>query len=315
MLDVEQMVCKESFHEGIHSMKNITHLRSSLPCRVAVLLLASAIGIPAWAQQTQSANAQSTPPSAEQQPSPPASTFVPPPKEGFWGHLNPLARKKWVRRQTDPINDRLNELDQINSKTAKTIDDVDQRAQAGIQKAQSSADAANQAASAAGQQAQTADSTAKNAAGQVDQLHSTVNGLDQYHQVTQVSIEFRHGQPVLTDEAKQQLDSLAASVTGHIGFILEMEAHSPYRGSAGIQRSQRLAEAVERYLYEQHQIPVYRMHAVALGNAVPAATAGDEDAGRVRTSSVQVRLMENSLAAQDSASPQNAASLNGAERP
>ena len=33
-------------------------------------------------------------------------------KEGFWGHMNPLARKKWVKRQTDPIKDQVNELDQ-----------------------------------------------------------------------------------------------------------------------------------------------------------------------------------------------------------
>ena len=29
-------------------------------------------------------------------------------KEGFWGHVNPFARKKWVNRQVDPIKDRTN---------------------------------------------------------------------------------------------------------------------------------------------------------------------------------------------------------------
>jgi hypothetical protein len=70
-----------------------------------------------------------------------------------------------------------------------------------------------------------------------------------------------------------------------------------------------MAEAVERYLVTQHQIPIYRMHAVALGNAQP------EDGNRVRHSSVHVQLMENSLAAQEPASPQGTVSLNGAERP
>ena len=46
-----------------------------------------------------------------------------------------------------------------------------------------------------------------------------------------------------------------------------MEAHAPAAGSAGIQNSERLAEAVKRYLVTEHQIPVYRMHSVALGNA------------------------------------------------
>ena len=41
------------------------------------------------------------------------------PKEGFWGRVNPMARKKWVKKQTDPINDRLSELDEVNAKNAK----------------------------------------------------------------------------------------------------------------------------------------------------------------------------------------------------
>ena len=145
----------------------------------------------------------------------------------------------------------------------------------------------------------------------------TVNGLDQYHQVTEVEITFRGGGPVLSADAKKQLDDLAASVNGQHGYILEMEAHSPLAGSAGIQSSQRLAEAVERYLVTEHEIPVYRMHFVALGNAQSADASQDPDAKpeRVRISSVHIRLMENSLAAQGAAPPQGAASSTGAERP
>jgi outer membrane protein OmpA-like peptidoglycan-associated protein len=122
----------------------------------------------------------------------------------------------------------------------------------------------------------------------------------------------------LSAAAKKQLDDLAAGVTGHQGYILEMEAHSPAAGSVGIQNSERLAEAVKRYLVTEHQIPVFRLHAVALGNARVATSADDsektEKSDRIRTSSVSIRLMENSLAAQDSAPPQGVASLTGAER-
>ena len=83
------------------------------------------------------------------------------PKEGFWGRVYPFARKKWVKRQIDPINDRLSELDEVNAKNAQDIKDVDARAQAGIRKAQSAADAANQVAMAANTQAQNASSTAQ----------------------------------------------------------------------------------------------------------------------------------------------------------
>jgi outer membrane protein OmpA-like peptidoglycan-associated protein len=279
--------------------------------RFSVLLLASAIGIPALGQQSQagdSSTPQDNPPAAvQQQPS-----SVNTPKEGFWGRVNPWARKKWVKKQTDPINDRLSELDEVNAKNANDIKDVDSRAQLGIHRAQSAADAANQAATAAGNQAQQANSTAQTASGHVDQLNSTVNGLDQYHQITEADVAFRGGSPVLSAAARQKLDDLATSLSGHKGYILEVEAHSPLAGSAGIQSSERLAEAVKRYMVTEHEVPVYRMHAVALGNA---RDAGDEDSKPIHTSSVHIRLMENSLAAQGSASSQSDASLTGAERP
>ncbi|MGA9062382.1 MAG: OmpA family protein [Terracidiphilus sp.] len=239
------------------------------------------------------------------------------PKEGFWGRIYPFARKKWVKRQTDPINDRLTELDEVNAKNAQDIKDVDARAQAGIQKAQSSADAANQIAMSANSQAQNASSTAQQASQHVDNINGTVNGLDQYHQITEAEITFRGGSPVLTADSKATLDQLASSLTGRDGYIVEMEAHSPMSGSAGIQSSERLAEAVKRYLVTEHQIPVYRMHAVALGNATMAMNSDDqsEKPERIRTSSVHLRLMENSLAARAGASPQSAPAAAGAEQP
>jgi outer membrane protein OmpA-like peptidoglycan-associated protein len=285
------------------------------PSQLFALLLASAISIPAVAQQPQStATPQSNAPSATQQQPSTAAPLSTDGKEGFWGRVNPFARKKWVNKRIDPIKDRLTELDEVNAKNAKDIQDVDARAQTGIRNAQSTADAANQTASAAGGQAQKASSTAQGASTHVNQLGETVNGLDQYHPITEVDVAFRGGQPMLSAAARKQLDDLAAGLAGHQGYIVEIEGHSPAAGSVGIQNSGRLAESVKRYLVTEHQIPVYRLHAVSLGNAKVAGT-GDQDAKPVRTSSVHIRLMENSLAAQGAASPQGAASLNGAERP
>jgi outer membrane protein OmpA-like peptidoglycan-associated protein len=280
-----------------------------------MLVLASAVAFPAFAQTAQTpATPDSSAPaaSAQQQPAPQASTAAAPAKEGFWGRVNPWARKKWVKKQTDPINDRLGELDQVNAKNAKDIQDVDARAQAGIGRAQSAADAANQAAMAANNQAQNANGIAQGAAGHVNQLNSTVAGLDQYRQVTEADIRFRAGSPVLSTAARKQLDDFAGSLANEKGYILEVEAHAPGAGSVGIQTSQRMAEAVKRYLATQHDIPVYRMHAVALGNA---RGQSDEDNKPVRVSTVHIRLMENSLAAQAAAPPPGASASTGAERP
>src|SRR6202012_748669 len=55
--------------------------------------------------------------------------------EGFWGKVNPFARKKYVQRQVQPVQDRVNELDELTASNTKQIKDVDSRAQAGIQMA------------------------------------------------------------------------------------------------------------------------------------------------------------------------------------
>ena len=85
---------------------------------------------------------------------------------------------------------------------------------------------------AAGTQAQNASNTAQQASSHVDQLNTTVNGLDQYHQITDAERQV----PCRKLDAhrpipRQKLDQLAASLTGRDGYILEMEAHSPERAA------------------------------------------------------------------------------------
>jgi outer membrane protein OmpA-like peptidoglycan-associated protein len=297
-------------------MRSNSAVRNLLPTQMAVLALAAAVSIPAVAQDKVSTgtsgqdNATST---TQQQPQT-AKPLANQSKEGFWGRVNPMARKKWVKKQTDPINDRLTELDEVNAKNSKDIQDVDSRAQSGIKQAQSTADKANEAATAAGTQAQNANQIASTASGKVDTLHSTVSGIDSYKPINEIDVPFKRGSNALSDDAKSQLDQLAGSLKDHKGYIVEIEGHSPGKGVTGVETSERLTQAVRRYLVE-HDIPVYRVHSVALGNAQAASTTPGAEAKPLKTSSVHIRLMENSLAARDAASPQGAASTTGAERP
>ena len=294
-------------------MKNIVRSRSFFP-RQLILLLASAIAIPVLAQQgpVVTGSQSNEPAMVEQQPPPTVSTkpSINNQNEGFWGRENPYARKKWVNDRVDPLKGQLNELDEINAKNSQDIRDVDSRAQVGIRRAQSSADAANQTARVAGSQAQIAYDTAQGATTHLNQLHSTVTGLDQYSQTQELEVVFRGNQPILSASARKQLDELATELAGRNGYVLEIEGYSPLSGGSGIQTSGRLAEAVRRYLITQHEIPVYRLHSVALGN-VPAADSTETHP--VKAGCVRIRLMENSLAALETTS-HSVASITGAER-
>jgi len=213
--------------------------------------------------------------------------------EGFWGKVNPLARKKWVNRQVAPVKDRLNELDQLTAKNANDIKDVDSRAQAGIHQAQSTADAANQQAMQASTQAGQAQQLAQQASTQTNQLNSTVSNLDQYQQITDTELHFRSSQVALNEKAKEALDQVATQLQGQKGYIVEVQGYSTARGQAGIQKSQDMADAVVRYLVVDHQVPVYRIYRLAMGNAPREETTESGTGGTV----VHVTLMHNSLAA------------------
>jgi outer membrane protein OmpA-like peptidoglycan-associated protein len=286
------------------------------PSVVSALLLVASVGYPAVAQtsappQVQTgalANGQAQ--SGQPNPNDNSTYATGQPlqvksNEGFWGHMNPFARKKWVNRQLDPVKDRLNELDQLQAKNARDIKDVDSRAQTGIHQAQSTADQANQTAVAANTTATQAQQTAQQASAQTAQLNTTVSTLDQYQKVNDIEIRFRPGQTALNERAKDALDQVAAQARGQKGYILEIQGYSSVRGQAGIQNSQHMADAVVRYLAE-NQIPVYRIHQVAMGN-----TKIDDSDTVARGSVVRVSIMQNSLAALN-ATPSGAGSPIGA---
>ncbi len=214
--------------------------------------------------------------------------------EGFWGHVNPMARKKWVHRQLDPVKDRLNELDQISANNAQQIKDVDQRAQAGISKASQEAQLADQHATLAGNTANQAQQLAQNADTQTTNIGTTVNNLDQYQTVNRVEIRFRSGHAVLGSNAKDALDQLASQLQGQRGYLIDIQGYTPLRGPAGVNASHNMASAVTRYLVTQHQVPLYKIHEIGLGNA----PLTDSDASTRRHGSiVEVTLMHNSLSA------------------
>jgi outer membrane protein OmpA-like peptidoglycan-associated protein len=289
---------------------------TATPGSIAAILLAASLGAPVIAQNTPAASsAPQTPASTSASTSGSAtdsSTYAtgqPLPaksNEGFWGKMNPLARKKWVNRQVAPVKDRLNELDQLTAKNANDIKDVDARAQAGIHQAQSAADQANQQAQQASTQAGQAQQLAQQASTQTGQLNTTVNNLDQYQQITDTELHFSSAQVALNAKAKEALDQVATQLQGQKGYIVEVQGYSRARGQVGIQKSQNMADAVVRYLVVDHHVPVYRIYRLGMGNAPREETTESGNSGTV----VHVTLMHNSLAALNS--PSNGGSPIGA---
>jgi outer membrane protein OmpA-like peptidoglycan-associated protein len=213
--------------------------------------------------------------------------------EGFWGKMNPFARKKYVNRQLDPVRGRVNELDELTAKNSKMIADVDSRATEGIRNAMSKANEADAHAVDAGNRAGQAEQTAQAANTRISGVEQTVSKLDQFQTVTQAEIRFRPGQAALSKNAKEALDQMAGTLKSQKGYILEVQGFSPGSGSTAITNSRDMAQMVVRYLVLNHEIPVYRIYTVGMGNApVPAE---DGKLTHTRGGRVEVTLLKNSL--------------------
>jgi outer membrane protein OmpA-like peptidoglycan-associated protein len=278
--------------------------------RLFVMLpLAAALALPAVAQQ--STSAQPNQPAAQQDQQAPAAAqsstdtgtgkapLTYESRQGFWGKINPFARKKYVQRQLQPVRDRMNELDQLTAANSKMIKDVDSRAQQGIQMANAKATEADSHAVDAGNRAQQANQTATDANTHLQTVSTAVGNIDQYQPATQVELKFRPGQAVLSKKAKDALDEMATQLKDQKGYVVEVQGFSSGRGAAAVRNSQNMAASVVRYLIEEHDVPMYRIYTLGMGNAPVQAKAEDGTTAKTRRTiggRVEVSLLKNSIA-------------------
>jgi outer membrane protein OmpA-like peptidoglycan-associated protein len=204
------------------------------------------------------------------------------------------ASKNYVRNETAPLVDG---IDQLNGKTAEThrqIREVDERSQAGIKQAQGTADSASLNAQNASKAAGDADTAAGLAVHRADTLESVVKGLDNYKPMGDVAVTFGFDKAVLTKEDREELDSFAAKLGSAKGFILEVTGGTDSTGPAqyNYELSQRRADAVVQYLASKYGIAAHRFYLIGIGKdkeVAPNTTAE----GRKQNRRVEVRLLSN----------------------
>jgi outer membrane protein OmpA-like peptidoglycan-associated protein len=279
----------------------------------AVLFLCMALALPVFAQQSSSSS--STQPAASASSSGQTATGKEPltykPSDfwdgdqpsGFWLIFHPFASKAYVRRNTQAIQDRVNELNELTESSAKQIKDVDARAQQGIQLASAKADEADQHAADASNKAQMAQQTATTVDGRATTVATVVGGLDQYKPENRTVIRFRPGQSALSKQAKEALDQTAMQAKDQKGYVIEVQGFAAGSGQSAIAASRKMADAVQRYLVLNHDIPPYRIYVLAMGNAPVASEEGTTDK-HVSRNRVEVGFLKNDLGELATATPQ-----------
>src|SRR5579863_3616488 len=234
------------------------------------------------------------------------------------------ATKKYVRNTTAPIQAKVDSVGEQTTQNSQSIKDtndsvnqVDEKAQNGISAAQEKATSADQHAATADQHASDAMNKANQADTKADQamdsLHNVVANLDDYKLQTSATVPFKFNQAKLSDDAKSDLDKLAQDVQPDKRFFIAVEGYTDKTGSREYneQLSRRRADSVVEYLVAKHDIPIYRIHMVGLGQEKPVEEANTRDA-RAKNRRVEVKVFAVNLSTTDSG---DAASANRSQQP
>jgi OmpA-OmpF porin, OOP family len=204
------------------------------------------------------------------------------------------ATKNYVRTQTAPLVQHTDDLDSKTAANNKQIQDVDGRAQSGIQQAQGAANTATQNAQSASKSAGDAETAANDAVHRADSLDSVVKGLDNYKSVANVTVNFGFDKAMLTKDDKDQLDTFAAQLGNAKSYILEVTGGTDSAGSAqyNYDLSQRRADAVVQYLAAKYGVAPHRFYLIGIGKdheVAPNTTAE----GRKQNRRVEIQLLSN----------------------
>lgn len=185
------------------------------------------------------------------------------------------ATKKFVRTEVGQVNEKVTTLGKSLEETQERVRVAEQK----IGEVDTKAVQAGQAAQTADKNAMVAQQTGtqamevgKQAVAKVDAVEASTRKLIFETVLTDDQAKFKSGIAKLSDEAKAALDAMVAQVKSQKSAIwVEIEGHTDSAGPATYNEQLGLAraEAVKRYLYEQHQVPLHKMNAISFGEEKP----------------------------------------------
>jgi OmpA-OmpF porin, OOP family len=216
--------------------------------------------------------------------------------EGRGGSSGELVADKVRFSETDlrtarTVEARANPLEEQAKVTEGRLSEVEQNAQ----KLSGQIDELAAVSNAARGGAKAAQETADQAVAGVNATNDRISALDDYVAQDVAAVNFRVGSSVLNPDAKTKLDAIATKAQNAKGYVLEVTGFADATGNTARNRalSQRRADAVIRYLVEQHQIPLRRIVTpYGFGESNPVAD-NKTRTGRAENRRVEVKVLVN----------------------
>jgi len=205
------------------------------------------------------------------------------------GGSTACASKKFVRTSVTEVNDKVDSLGKSLEETQERTRQNEGKISAVDQKADQAAQSAQQAHSAA----RDARSAADAAANKAEAVDKASRRLVYEVVLSEDSGNYKFGKTELPDEAKQKIDEMVAQLKQDPKNVyIEIEGHTDSLGNRvvneriGLER----AQAVQRYLYEQYQIPLHKMNVISYGEEKPIAP-NKTKAGRAQNRRVVIKVL------------------------
>jgi len=203
------------------------------------------------------------------------------------------ATKKYARNRiterVTPLEHRTGELEETSRRNTQDI----ARLSTDITDVKGRADRAQTQADTALSRADEANNRVNGAERSVTDLKAN---LDTYTLQNTASVHFKFDSYELSPEAREALDQLAAQIKDRDNFILEIQGYADGVGSDTYnnQLTQRRADAVRRYVAEQHNVALFRMHILGFGKIRPVADNNTAE-GRAENRRVEIRLLTRNV--------------------
>ncbi len=205
------------------------------------------------------------------------------------------ATKSYVRKQTAPLANQVNNLDRLTAKNSNDVKSLRASTREGLKEANASSSQAMQTAQAAQQQASTVGDHLQQTSHRVQALDHTVANLDNYTKVSDTAVHFGFNHWNLTSTAKSTLDGVVSQLQQDPHAILEVTGYTDNIGPAryNYQLSQWRADSVVRYI-EGHGIAQHRIFLIGLGKNDFVASNRTRS-GRAQNRRVDLTILTNAL--------------------
>lgn len=203
------------------------------------------------------------------------------------------ATKKFVRTEVSDVNTKVNTL----STSLEATQERTRRNETKIGEVDTKADAAARAAAEARAVGDASVTAGKDLdtrlTGAMNDIQASARRMIFEVTLSEDEGHFRSGRTAMPTEAKTKLDGMVAQMMAHPkNSFIEIEGYtdnvgaSSYNEQLGLER----AEAVKRYLHEQHQMPLHKMNVISYGEEKPVAPNATR-AGRALNRRVVVRVL------------------------